>query len=174
MKSAGGSLTGVEREFGVDEIIVSKTDLTGKITYVNEVFVRVSQYSRAELMGAAHSIIRHPQMPRCIFQYMWDTIQGGHELFAYVVNRCRSGDHYWVLAHITPTFDASGKLVGYHSNRRCPARSALPPIQALYAELLRAETGYEKKRDAVAAGMALLTATLQSGSLTYDEYVWSL
>lgn len=167
-------LTGVEREFGADEIIVSKTDVHGRITYVNDVFVRVSQYSRAELMGAAHSIIRHPDMPRCVFQLMWDTIQGGSELFAYVVNRCRSGDHYWVLAHITPTFDASGRIIGYHSNRRSPVRSALPPVQALYAELLRVESAHDRKRDAVAAGMALLNATLKSGSLTYDEYVWTL
>ena len=174
MPHSGISLTGVERFFAEDEIIVSKTDLTGRITYVNDVFVRVAVYSRSELLGAAHSIIRHPNMPRCIFQLLWDEIQDGREVFAYIVNRAKNGDHYWVFAHVTPTFDASGALTGYHSNRRTVNRSALPTIEALYARLRRAEAGHPRKRDAVTAGMTCLHHALQERSTTYDEYVWSL
>lgn len=167
-------LTGVERPFSDDEIIVSKTDLSGRITYVNDVFVRVSSYSRAELIGAAHSIIRHPEMPRCIFKVMWDTIQAGREVFAYVVNRAKNGDHYWVYAHVTPTHDAAGAIVGYHSNRRTVERRALPAVKALYARLLAAEQGHARKSDAVAASMALLNQYLAERGQSYDAFVWSL
>ncbi len=177
----GIALTGVERPFADDEIIVSKTDLTGKITYVNDVFVRVAQYSRSELMGAPHSIIRHPDMPRAVFQLLWDTIKEGREVFAYVLNLARSGDHYWVYAHVTPTFDRTGRVVSYHSNRRTVKRSALPDVQALYAELRAIEQGIERgspgqdssKRAAIAASVTHLTMHLTNRGQSYDEFVWS-
>ena len=112
--------TGVERRFAEDEVIVSKTDLRGHITYANEVFVRVSGFREDELLGAPHSIVRHPDMPRCVVQLLWDRIAAWHEVFAYVLNMSKNGDHYWVHAHVTPTFDEQGKIVGYHSNRRVP------------------------------------------------------
>lgn len=90
--------TGVERRFGEDELIVTKTDLKGRITYCNEVFVRMSGYTEQECLGEPHNIIRHPDMPRCVFKLLWDTIQGGQEIFAYVLNLSKNGDHYWVLA----------------------------------------------------------------------------
>lgn len=166
--------TGVERRFSDDEIIVSKTDPQGRITYVNDVFVRVSGYSRSELLGAAHSIIRHPDMPRCIFQLLWDTIQSGREMFAYVINLASNGDHYWVFAHVTPTTDETGRIVGYHSNRRTVDRRARPTVTALYARLLAAEAGYARKRDAIAASTALLNQYLLERGQSYDEFVWSL
>lgn len=115
-------VTGVEKSFGKDEIIVSKTDLKGRITYVNRVFMSVAGYEEDELLGEPHSLIRHPDMPRCVFKLLWDTIQAKNEIFAYVINRCKNGDHYWVHAHVTPNFDAQGAVVGYHSNRRVPDR----------------------------------------------------
>ena len=96
--------TGREISFGEDEIIVSKTDTRGVITYSNTVFQRVSGYTEEELQGKPHSIIRHPDMPRCVFRLLWDTVQSGHELFAYVLNLAKNGDGYWVFAHITPSF----------------------------------------------------------------------
>ena len=166
--------TGVERFFADDEIIVSKTDLTGHITYANDVFLQVAGYTRAELIGAPHSIIRHPAMPRCVFQLLWDEIQAGREIFAYVVNLAKTGDHYWVYAHVTPTFDGSGAITGYHSNRRTPDRRVIPLVEALYADLLKVEAGHEKKRDAIVASTAVLTRLLSERGATYDEFVWSL
>ena len=98
-------LTGVERFFDKDEIIVSKTDLKGRMTYCNDVFLRIAGYTEQELLGQPHSIIRHPDMPRCVFKLLWDTIGAGKEIFAYVINRAKNGDHYWVLAHVTPSRD---------------------------------------------------------------------
>ena len=99
------SPTGRESVFGEEEIIVSKTDAKGRITYANEVFLRVSGFAEEEVIEAPHSVVRHPHMPRCIFKLMWDTIQSGQEMFGYVLNMAKDGDHYWVLAHVTPTFD---------------------------------------------------------------------
>ena len=124
---ASVSLTGVERTFGTDEIIVSKTDTKGRIIYANEVFLRLAGFSEREIIGQPHSIIRHPAMPRCVFKLLWDTISSGKECFAYVLNRSKNGDHYWVLAHVTPTFDSKGTIVSYHSNRRNPRRDNLRP-----------------------------------------------
>jgi PAS domain S-box-containing protein len=166
--------TGREQRLGEDELIVSKTDRGGRILYCNRVFERLAGYSEEELLGAPHSIVRHPEMPRCVFKLLWDTIQSGREIFAYVVNLSRNGDHYWVLAHVTPSFDRSGNIIGYHSNRRAPERSSVDAASAVYKLLLAAENEHSNARDAIAAGSKLLTETLGKAGLTYDEWVFSI
>lgn len=166
--------SGRERFFEEDEIIVSKTDLKGIITYANDVFIRVSGYSEEELIGAPHSLIRHPDMPRCVFQLLWDTLQGGREIFAYVNNMARTGDNYWVLAHVTPTFGPGREIVGYHSNRRVPRREAVNQVAPIYAKLVAEESRYERKADQIAASTRLLQETLKGINLSYDEFVWTL
>ncbi len=104
--------TGVERAFGPEEIIVSKTDPKGVVTYANDVFVRVSGYAEDEIVGAPHNLIRHPAMPRAVFRLMWDVIPTGQELFAYVLNLAADGGHYWVLAHVTATRGPDVSVVG--------------------------------------------------------------
>ncbi len=84
--------TGRERTFHEDEIIVSKTDLKGVITYANQVFVRVAGYSEQELLGQPHNLIRHPDMPKCVFKLLWDTISQGNEIFV------NGGEKVWRLA----------------------------------------------------------------------------
>lgn len=166
--------TGHERTFETDEIIVSKTDLAGVITYANRVFLRVSGFSEAELIGTSHNCIRHPDMPRAVFQLLWDTLRQGREVFAYVVNLAKNGDHYWVLAHVTPTFDATQRIVGYHSNRRVPDRSALAKVEPLYRQLREIEGQHAHRKEGIAASMAALNDTLKRAGTTYDELVWSL
>lgn len=174
MRKAGIIPTGIERTFRDDQIIVSKTDPKGLLTYVNELFVEISGYDEADLIGQPHNVIRHPDMPRCIFQLLWERIQSGTEIFAYVMNLSADGGHYWVLAHVTPTVDAQGRIIGFHSNRRTASRAALARIQPLYQKLLAAENAEARTPDAVAAGAALLQSTLDEMGLTYDELVWSL
>ncbi|MBK6305877.1 MAG: PAS domain-containing protein [Gemmatimonadetes bacterium] len=166
--------SGRERSFGEDEIIVSKTDLQGKITYANDVFIRVSGYEEDELLGAPHSIIRHPDMPRAVFKLLWDTLATGREVFAYVNNMARNGDNYWVLAHVTPSFDHAGTIVGYHSNRRVPEPAKVEKVKPIYAALLAAERRHSDRRDGLVASVALLEATLAQAGIAYDEWVWSL
>jgi PAS domain S-box-containing protein len=171
---AKATATGVLRTFGRDEIIVTKTDTKGRITYANDVFLRVSAYTEAEILGQPHSIVRHPDMPRCVFKLLWDTIETGQEVFAYVKNLAADGAHYWVFAHVTPSLGAGGQVVGYHSNRRVPGQRALAEVQPLYASLLRTESSQSRPVDAMAASTAQLEKILAEGGVSYDQFIWSL
>lgn len=166
--------TGRERFFEHDEIIVSKTDLIGRITYANRVFLKVSGYSEAELLGAPHSVIRHPDMPRAVFKLLWDRLALGNEVFAYVNNMARSGDHYWVLAHVTPSVAAGGRVIGYHSNRRVPDPSKVALVEPVYTALRAEEAKHEDRVRALQASTTLLQQTLHALGKTYDEWIWSL
>jgi len=168
------TLSGVERTFGSDEIIVSKTDLKGRIIYANEVFLRLAGYSEAEVIGQPHSVIRHPHMPRAVFKLLWSTIQSGKECFAYVLNRSKNGDHYWVLAHVTPTFDSKGEIVSYHSNRRVPRKDAVAKVEALYAELLGIENKNPDRKQGMETAYQALNDKLQALGVPYDEFVFAL
>jgi PAS domain S-box-containing protein len=169
------AVTGIERFFEAGELIVSKTDLTGRITYANDVFARISGYPVRSLLGQPHSIVRHPAMPRGVFALMWEALRAEAEFFGYVSNLTKSGDHYWVFAHITPSRDPQGRIVGYHSNRRTPNRAALPSVVALYRELLKEEARFgADRRAAVEASKALLQRKLSGGGQRYDEFVFEL
>jgi PAS domain S-box-containing protein len=168
------SITGVERFFDKSDIIVSKTDLTGRITYCNRVFMQISGYSEEELLGQPHSILRHPDMPRCVFKLLWDRIASGQEIFAYVVNRTKNGDHYWVLAHVTPTRDVSGAITGYHSSRRVPDSDKLEKIKPLYRALLAEEQRHADRKAGLEASTALLHSTLERRNMSYDQFIFSL
>lgn len=168
------TLSGRTLTFDEDEIIVSKTDLRGVITYANDVFVRVSGYSESELLGAPHNILRHPEMPACVFRLLWDTLGAGKEIFAYVNNRAKNGDNYWVFAHVTPSFDAGGQVVGYHSNRRAPYADALAQVKPLYASLLAEEQRHHRRDDGIRASLQTLQDLLAKAGLTYSEFVFSL
>lgn len=158
----------------VDELIVSKTDLHGRITYANDTFRRISGYTRAELLGAPHSLIRHPDMPRCVFQLLWDELHAEREVFAFVKNLAKDGACYWVFAHVTPSYDASGKVVGYHSNRRAPQRSAIQALEPIYARLCAVEAAQNDVKSAIAASMRALHEALASTGKDYGELVFSL
>lgn len=169
------TVTGVERFFGDDDIIVSKTNLKGHITYANDVFLNIAGYTEKELLGQPHSIIRHPDMPRCIFKLLWDTIQDGREIFAYVLNRAKNGDHYWVYAHVTPSFSGTGEIVGYHSNRRVPDRQILEEtIIPLYKDLKAAEERETNRKRGLASSSGMITDLLQDRGVQYDEFVATL
>ncbi|WP_336083463.1 PAS domain-containing protein [Thalassospira sp. CH_XMU1448-2] len=174
MKQDSLFLTGVERHFDVDEIIVSKTDLKGRITYANDVFLRVAGYHERDILGQPHSIIRHPDMPRCVFSLLWQTIEAGREIFAYVINRCSNGDHYWVLANVTPTFGPQGKIIGYHSNRRVPRRDAIEKVIPLYAALCKEEAKERNRKDGMARGTAMVGKLLGEAGIDYDQFVFTL
>lgn len=166
--------TGRAVGFGENEFIVSKTDTRGRITYGNDVFTRVSGYSEEELLGAPHNLIRHPDMPRCVFKFLWDRISAGHEVFAYVVNLAKTGDHYWVLAHVTPTRDATGKIVAYHSNRRVPDAAAVAAIEPIYRELRQVEEQAPDRKQGMKLAYDALVEKLRSIGKSYDEFILSL
>ena len=170
------SITPVNEEilFGQDEIIVSKTDLKGKLTYVNDVFCRVAEMSTKDVIDQPQSIIRHPDMPRAIFKLLWDTIQAGEEIFAYVKNMSKTGKYYWVFAHVTPSFDEQGRIIGYHSNRRSPDKGEIAAISTIYESLIVEENKHANSKIGMAASFAFLQDMLEEQGKTYSEFVWDL
>ncbi|MCB9913965.1 MAG: PAS domain-containing protein [Planctomycetes bacterium] len=166
--------TNVERFFDVDDIIVSKTDTKGIITYANQVFIDIAGYTEEELLGQNHNVIRHPDMPRCVFKLLWDTIAQGQEIFAYVKNMAKGGDHYWVWAHVTPTFGPDGKIIGYHSSRRVPERAAVEKAEGLYATLREIEHKGGDGSAAMAQSFQAVVDLLTEAGIEYDEFAFSL
>ena len=162
-----------ERVMREEDFIVSKTDLKGRITYGNRIFIEFSGYTEAELLGAQHNIIRHPDMPRGVFKFLWDTLEQRQECFAYVKNMSKDGGFYWVMANVTPDLDAQGAVKGYFSVRRKPARGAVAAMADVY-RLLLAEEQRAGPRDACAASLALLTSVLTQKGVTYDKFILSL
>ncbi|MDG5500792.1 PAS domain-containing methyl-accepting chemotaxis protein [Marinobacter sp. BGYM27] len=122
-----------------DGRLITTTDLKGVITYCNDEFVAISGFSRDELVGQAHNIIRHPDMPQSVFKHMWDTLKSGTAWMGIVKNRCKNGDHYWVSAYVTPVRE-NGELVGYESVRTCPTESQIKRAEALYIKLNAGKT----------------------------------
>ena len=165
-------LTGEERFFNENEIIVSKTNLKGHITYANTTFLNITGYTEAELLGQPHSIIRHPDMPRCIFKMLWDTLFEGNEIFAYVINRCKNGDHYWVYAHVTPSFNMKGDIIGFHSTRRVPERYIVEQvITPLYKTLNNAEQQEQNRKVGLLKSCDLVGAMLAEKGTSYGEFI---
>jgi len=152
-----------------NDFIVSKTDTKGKITYGNEIFIKMSGYSEKELLGAPHNILRHQDMPKIVFKLLWDRIKNREAINAYVKNKTKNGDYYWVFANVTASMDVYDKIVGYYSVRRKPSEKALRVIEGLYHELLETEV-----TKGVEASYALLNSKLQDAGVNYDEFVLSL
>lgn len=168
-------LTGQEQFFDENEIIVSKTNAKGHITYANKLFLDISGYREKEVLGKPHNIIRHPDMPRCIFKMLWETIRDGKEIFAYVVNRCKNGDHYWVYAHVTPSFNMKGDIAGFHSNRRVPDRRIIEQaIIPLYQDLKKAEDLESDRKTGLDNSCNLVSAMLAEKGMAYDEFVMTV
>jgi len=159
-----------EKTFKDNVLLVTKTDLKGKITYANRGFMDIVGMSEDTLVGSPHNIIRHPDMPKIIFKYLWSYLQSGKEIHAYVKNICADGSFYWVMANVTPSFDAgsTSKVVGYHSSRRSPTSKAMEIIQPLYQELLRAE-----KTGGVNASEKIINDLLKEKGVSYDEFILS-
>ena len=131
--------TDVEREVTPVDLIVSKADAEGNITYVNPIFIKISGYTQGELLDKPHAILRHPDMPKVIFKYLWDNIKEGRDVVAYVKNLCKDGSYYWVLATVKMAKNPDGSFRNYMSTRRRASQKAKETIGALYAKLLEIE-----------------------------------
>jgi PAS domain S-box-containing protein len=132
-------ITDVEHIVKNVDLIVSKADEEGNITYVNPIFMKISGYSQASLLEQPHSILRHPDMPKVIFHYLWKNIKEGQEIFAYVKNLCADGGYYWVLANVKMAKNPDGSFRNYMSTRRCITDSAKEKIKNFYQQLLEVE-----------------------------------
>ena len=157
------------KEMQENDFIVSKTDLKGRITYVNKIFIEMGEYSEEELLGKPHSIVRNPDTPKAVFKLLWEMVQAGDEIFAFVVNKTKNGNDYWVYANVTPSVDANGRTVGYYSVRRKPSAAALQIIKPLYSQMLNAE-----RSGGVTAGTKVLTDLLHEKGMDYNELIITL
>jgi PAS domain S-box-containing protein len=157
------------KEMKEEDFIVSKTDLQGRLTYVNQIFMEMADYSEEELLGKAHSIIRHPEMPKAVFKLLWEMIQNKKEIFAFVLNKTKNGDAYWVYANVTASLNKNGQIIAYYSVRRKPNKEALEVIKPLYKKMLQAE-----KAAGIEAGTKVLLDVLNENGVGYNELIISL
>jgi len=166
--------TNHRRNLGPDDFIVSKTDKTGRITYANRIFMDICGYEESELLNVQHNIIRHPDMPRGVFRFMWDTLKAGNEFIGFAKNMCADGGYYWVFANITPDYDKEGQLQGYYSVRRQPPQSALDTLIPVYKEMLAIEQRSSAKEAPGKSIAYLVDVVGQVGAKSYDSLVLSL
>src|SRR3990167_7780292 len=123
-----------ERTFAAHERLISTTDLNSNVTYCNDAFVTISGFTREELIGKPHNLVRHPDMPPTVFAHMWETIKQGKPWMGIVKNRAKNGDFYWVSAYVTPIYEG-GQMSGYESVRTLPSEAQKRRAEALYARL---------------------------------------
>ena len=119
--------------------IISKTDLKGVITYVNTPFCKLAGYSKEELKGKPHNIIRHPDMPKSVFKQLWDTIEKNQKWRGFVKNLRKDGKYYWVEAFIEPIFDENGNKIGYISVRKPVSEEDKKKYENIYKEMREKE-----------------------------------
>lgn len=131
----------IDQEFPypAGELIISRTDTKGIITHANRAFILLSGYSKEELMGTPHYIIRHPDMPKAAFKDLWDTVNLGKKWHGYVKNLRKDGRYYWVYATVVANYDSNNQIKGYTSVRREASRAKINYCTKLYKELLEKE-----------------------------------
>ncbi len=168
-KDAPKTIIDDEKFLNENDLIVSKTDTKGFITYFNQTFIDMCLYSQDELLGANHNLIRHPDMPKIAFKLCWQLIQNGQEFFGFVKNLRKDGGYYWVFANITASFDTSGNIIGYYSVRRKPSRKAIEAVTPLYKDLVNAE-----RDGGMEASERLLMDFLDKNDTTYEKLVTAL
>jgi PAS domain S-box-containing protein len=161
-----------EVKFERDELIVSKTDLHGNITYANRIFMRISNYSEVDLLGQPHNFIRHQDMPRGVFYGLWKTLKAGGEFFGFIKNQTADGNYYWVFANITPDYHHE-KIIGFYSVRRCPPVSALADIVSLYQQMKKLEQNYSKEDAPKASWEWLQRHCQETAGVSYETFVLS-
>ena len=149
-------VTHTEYSLKKTDSIVSKTNLLGVITYINEDFIRVSGFTQEELVGSDHNIVRHPDMPPEAFEDMWQTLKEGRPWTGIVKNRCKNGDFYWVLANTTPFYEEE-RQIGYLSVRSKPSREQITEADDAYRLFKEGKAGNLRIRDGKVIKHTVLT-----------------
>lgn len=167
MKQSDVQIINKARDFGIHELFFSTTDSKGCLTAWNTVFSRVAGYSPEQLKGRPHNVVRHPDMPRCVFQLLWDYLLSGKAIGAYVKNRASTGEYYWVFALANPIPD------GFLSIRLKPTSPFLEKVEGLYGELLKQESGFGRdwRAGIQASTQTLLSALKSLGFEDYDHFM---
>ncbi|GLR64806.1 PAS domain-containing protein [Marinospirillum insulare] len=164
---------GREVKLSESDIIVSKTDPKGRITYANRRFMQIAGYAEPELLGKPHNLIRHKDMPRGVFRLLWYTLQQKQEFFGYVKNLTSDGGFYWVFANITPDLRADSSLAGYFSVRRRPNYAAVKQVSEWYKKMLEIESKESASRAPEASYLWLKEKIVQQGC-SYNDLLTRL
>jgi len=128
-----------DKEYFFDEnIIISQTDTKGIITYVNKMFCKVSGYDKEDLLGKAHNIIQHPDMPKAVFKKMWETIQNGQSWNGLIKNLRKDGLYYWVDIEILPIKSDDGEVTGYIAANKAASKKDIQENEEIYKKMLEA------------------------------------
>jgi len=158
-----------EIKFSKKKFIVSKTDLKGNIIFTNKNFSEVSGYDEAELIGAPHNILRHPDMPRAVFFVVWQTLLAGQPISGIIKNLAKDGRYYWVIADLEPKFNLKGEIIALTAFRRAASQDIIDTTEELYATMLAIE-----KKHGMEKSLAYLEAFLEEHTLTYNEFIEEL
>ena len=169
MKINAPTPTGREIKLSSEQMLVSKTDAHGNIVYSNECFVDVSGYSKEELIGTPHNILRHPDMPKAIFYLMWREIRRGNNIIAVVKNLSKSGDHYWVTTDFEIKKTREGKIRNYMAFRQSAPRNVIKVIEPLYKKMLEIEA-----TDGMDGSVEYLEKFLKKKRMSYNEFIQDL
>jgi len=124
------------------DIVVSQSNIEGKIIYANPIFYRISGYDYGELIGESHSIIRHKDMPQVIFKYLWKQLLNKEESYCFIKNQSKNQEFYWVFAYIRPSLNKDGTIRNYISTRKSISQKAKEIVEPFYKNLLFLEKEY--------------------------------
>ena len=150
--------TPIDEEIKLDpkKYIISSTDAKGLITDVNDYFVEISGYSKDELIGKPHNIIRHPDMPKVVFKLMWEQLKSGHDILALVKHLAKDGRYYWIFTSFEPVKNANGEVIGYTAHRKSAPKHTIETVADIYKKVLEVE-----KKDGVEASEKFLNDYLK-------------
>jgi len=148
------------------EIIISKTDMSGKITYANDTFIELSAFSKDELLGAPHNIIRHPDMPKALFYFMWDRINRGKNFKAVVKNITKNGDAYWVVTDFSIKKAPDGSVKYYTAFREGAPSYVVRDISLVYKEILKIE-----ETQGMEISIKHFEALMDKKNMNYEEWI---
>lgn len=161
--------TDKEIKLNSNKMIVSKTDVNGKIIYGNEYFCEVSGYKESELIASPHSILRHPDMPKAVFFLMWQYLAKGRNIMAVVKNLAKNGDYYWVTTDFDIRRDAMGNIKYYAAFRQAAPKHVVIEMEKIYVKLLEIE-----KEHGMKASVAYFEAFLEEKNMNYDQFIGDL
>jgi len=161
----------IDREaiFNKKKFILSRTNIRGEILSTNSNLYTISGYNEKELLGKQHNILRHPDMPKAIFQLMWKYLLSGREITVIIKNLTKRGEYYWVIADMKPRFDAKGNIVTLTSFQKFATYDIIDEIEELYSVLLRVEKVHGLKSSA-----DYLDGFLEEKNVTYDGFIYEL
>ena len=164
--------TQVETQLQENDLIVSRTDVKGRIIYCNSAFMVYAGYNEEEILGQPHNLVRHPDMPKAIFRMMWNTLKEKKEFFGFIKNLRKDGGYYWTFANVTPDINAAGEHLGYFSVRRYPVPEAVQFFAEVYQNMVASESSVSSANKGMDDATQILMNAL-AGRGSYNEYICS-